>query len=97
MVVVWTFLPFLDLPASESVESIERVTFKLALRRPSVLQMFENLHEGNALREEYKAKLQAICDQARAERLPSEIPLPRWVSVPPIQHISVLMQPLLFL
>lgn len=46
MVVVWTFLPFLDSPAFESVEGIERMTFKLVFRRPPALQRFEAYVKG---------------------------------------------------
>ena len=81
MVVVWSSLPFSRIPESESMESIEEVTRKSLLRRPSARQALEDLyevgslnHSGSAHRE-LKDRLQRICDQARAERFES-IPSP---------------------
>ena len=62
------------LPTSEPTEGIEQVTLKLALRRPSALQRFENLCARNAVWLHYKSKLQGICNQARTEQLPLETP-----------------------
>ena len=68
MVVVWQMFTF---PTSEPMEGIEQVTLKLALRRPSALQRFENLCKRNAIWPQYEF-IQGICDRARAEQLPSE-------------------------
>ena len=80
MVVVWSFLPWSEIPGSESMEGIEEVTLKLLLRQPSALPRFKDLCDTGNLSDsdysEYKAKLQRICDQARAEQSASESPPP---------------------
>ena len=82
MVVVWSFLPGSTIPKSESMEGIKEITLKSLLRQPSALSRFENLCESGNLSnsrpacQEFKAKLQHICDQARAEKSPSESPPP---------------------
>jgi len=82
MVVVWSFLPYSDIPTSESMESIEEVTLKSLLRRPSALRGFEDLCEAGRLSYQFadypvcKDKLQRICDQVRVKQLPLESPLP---------------------
>ena len=62
MVVVWSFLPGSTMPGSESVESIEEVTLKLLLRRPSALQGFEDLYKAGRFKwyPEHKNKPTAI-------------------------------------
>ena len=94
MVVVWSHLPFTGTLVSGSMEVIEKVTLKSILRRPSTLQEFEGLCGVGSLSLEfqwgYKCKLQRICDQARAEQLPSESP-PPCVSVHTAQRPPVLM------
>ena len=98
MVVVWSFLPGSPMPEPESVESIEEVTLKLLLRRPTALQGFEDLCKTGGLsapwRREYKDKLQHICDQARAKQ-PLSDSLPPYVSVCSDQYPSILMPPFL--
>jgi len=93
MVVVWVSLRPSSIPTSESMEGIKKVTLELSLRQRSALQRFENLCEGYTLQREYREKLQEICGRARAERLPSEHSSPLYVSVPPIQHLFILMLP----
>ena len=51
------------------MEGIEQVIFKLSLRQPETLRGFEHLCERGVLLEQYKVKLQGICDRARAEQL----------------------------
>jgi len=94
MVVMWMLRP---VPAVETVQGIGKATIKLFSRQPSVLQRFENLWERDAIPTQYKVELRGIWNQARAEQLPSESPLPQYVSVPLVQHVSVLMPPFLTL
>ena len=70
MAVVWQMFV---LPTSESMEGVEEVTLKLALRRPSAFQRFENLCEALIA---HKPALRGICDRARQEQSPSETSLP---------------------
>ena len=78
MVIVWSFLSGSKIPISESMEGIEQVTLRSLLRRPSALPTFEDLCEAGPLScpclscQECKDKLQRICNQVRAEQLPSE-------------------------
>ena len=69
MAVMWKAPIF---PKFKSVEGIEEVTLKLALRRPSALQRFEDLCKRDAPHSQPKLKLRGICDRARAEQLPLE-------------------------
>ena len=70
-----------DILISESMECIEEVTLKSLLWRPSALKGFEDLCEAGILGHpgpDYrrrKNELQRMCDQVRAEQLPSESPL----------------------
>ena len=78
MVVVWSFLPGSTIPNSESMESIKEVTLKVLLRQPSALLGFENLCEAGSLsfslyqNAQCRGELQKICNQERAEQIPSE-------------------------
>ena len=79
---VWMVIVWSSFPTSESMEGFEEVTLKLLLRRPSALPRFEDLCEAGtpayplpAFRA-LKRKLQRICNQVRAEQLPSESPPP---------------------
>ena len=76
MVVVWSFLPYANIPTPESMESVEELTLKSLLRRPSALPRFKDLCEAGTLSypmcQVYKVKLQQICDLARAEQLSLE-------------------------
>ena len=70
MVVARPFLPHSSILIPESMEGIEEVARKSLLRRPSVLQGFEDLCEAGTLSyqspayRECRIKLQRICDQA---------------------------------
>ena len=76
MAVVWSSLPFSRMPKSESMERIEEVTRKLLLRRPTILREFGDICEAGSLSHpgcrKFKARLQRLCDQARAQQIPSE-------------------------
>jgi hypothetical protein len=69
------------------MEEIEQVTLKLVSQRASALLRFEDLCRRRSARSE----LRRICDQARAEQLSSESPPPPYVSIRPVQCLSVLM------
>ena len=70
------------------------MTLKLLSHRPSALPKFEDLCR-TILFSDNEEKLRRICDQARTEQPPSETP-PPYVSVRPVQHLSVLIPPLFF-
>jgi len=97
MVVVWSSLPWSRILVSELMESIEEVTLKLLLRRPSALQGFEDLCEvgrfSTEFLQEWGNELRQIWNRARAEQSTMESPSPLWVSVHPAQHLSVLIPP----
>jgi hypothetical protein len=92
MVVVWQSLS--SSTPTPMMEDIERVTLKLFSRRPSAPQKFETLYEQGSLLSRYKHNLRWICDQPQVKKLPSETPLPPYVSVCP-QRPPILMHPYL--
>jgi hypothetical protein len=79
MVVVWSSISQ-SLPAP-TMEDIERVTLGLLLRRSSALPRFEALCERGLLNPSHGVELRRVCDQARAEQLPSRPLNPSYVSV----------------
>ena len=95
MVVVWSLLPGSDIPITEPMEGIQEVTLMSLLRQLSAIPIFEDLCRGGALslgfHRGYKDKLQRICDQARAEQPPLEVPPPPCVPVRSAQCLPILM------
>ena len=88
---VWGSLPARNVTTPELVESIEQVTLRLCLRRPSALQRFGDQCEMTMACGSHVVELREICNQARVERFPSEpSPLP-YVSVPHTYCLSLLM------
>jgi hypothetical protein len=72
----WTVVIWLLSPQDNLKEDVKQVTLKLLLQRPSALARLENLYRTGPMYYRDKDKLQQICDQARAEHLPSESPPP---------------------
>jgi len=73
---VWMVAVWSGSPTSKSLEGFEEVTLELLLRRPSALPRFEDLclTLPFSIHQALKSKLQQICNQVRAEQLPSESP-----------------------
>ena len=92
MMVTWQSLDY-DIPVP-AIGDVERVTLKLLMRRASALLRFEDLCVCGSLQDQERTKLRWICDQAQAEQLSFESPPPPYVSVHPVQYLSVLMPPL---
>jgi hypothetical protein len=91
MVVVWCSLP--EPTPVPMMEDVERVTLKLLLQRPSAFLRFETQCKQGCIFDSHKTGLQQICDQARAESLPSGFPPPPYVSVRPASRLLVLISP----
>jgi hypothetical protein len=87
----WTTVVWLSSPQANLREDVKQVTLKLLMQRPSALARFENLCRTGRLYFPCEAKLQQICNQARAEQLPLEFLLLPYVSAGP--HLSVLTLP----
>ena len=83
---VWMVVVWLSSSASAPkpvMEDVKRVTLNLLLRRSSTPPRFEALCERGSLNPSHGAELRRVCDQARAEQLPSEPLNPSYVSVRP--------------
>jgi hypothetical protein len=91
VVVVWSSLS--QSPPTSTMEDIERATLDLLLRRPSVSPRFEALCERGSLYPSHRDKLWQVCKQAQKEQLPLESSPSLYVSVRPVQHLSVLISP----
>ena len=73
---VWMVIMWLSPaePDAKSMKCIEKVIDELPSQRSSILQRYENLYKSGRLHHSRKVKLEQICEQARANRLPSTPP-----------------------
>jgi hypothetical protein len=81
---VWMVVVWLSLSGSAPepvMEDVKRVTLNLFSRRPSAPPRFEALCERGSLYPSHGVELRRVCDQARAEQLPSEPLHSSYVSV----------------
>jgi hypothetical protein len=81
---VWMVVVWLSLSGSAPgpvIEDAKRVTLNLLLRRSSASPRFEALCERGSLYPSHGVELRRVCDQVRAEQLPSEPLNPSYVSV----------------
>jgi len=76
MAVIWQSLSYFNMPESGPMQEIDQATLKLLLQRPSALPRFRGLCAGDRPLFVGEDALRRICDQALAEQLPSESPLP---------------------